>query len=201
MTAGSEANRPRLRAVLLLALSLVTFTGCPSRPRPVPERPLPPLVATSVPTPTATPIPAEPSLAPPPASDSLPDHPAPQLAAAARMADAANRLLAEGETDRAIELLEQAIQVEPNAPFAYYGMAEAYLSRRRADEALVLAQRAVTLADGYPAGWAGHAQVLRGRALEQLGERDSAIDAYRRAVEIDPGNIPARAALGRLSRP
>lgn len=201
MTAGSDANRSRRRAALVLASLLFTATGCPSRPRPVPERPLPPLIATPAPTPTATSIPAQPSLAPPHASDSLPDHPAPQLAAAARMADAANRLLAAGETDRAIELLEQAIQVEPDAPFAYYVMADAYLSRRRADEALVLAQRAVTLADGYPAGWAGHAEVLRGRALEQLGERGSAIDAYRRAVEVDPGNVPARKALDRLSPP
>ncbi len=200
MTRGSDRNRRVLRLVaigLLAALATVT-TGCPRRR--LPSRPLPPLHdATATPQPTPTPEPGTPSLAPPAPVDSLPANPPASLVTAARMAQRARTDLDAGDLDRAVELLEQAVQVDPSAPFAYYYLADAYLRRGRAEEAVVLAQRAATLAPGYPPGWEGHANVLRGRALEELGKVGQATAAYRRALDVDPRNVPARYAVERLA--
>jgi hypothetical protein len=202
MTPGSEPARAGV--VALVAVLSLTATGCPGRRQAPPPRPPAPATAaatrpspgaTATPTPTRPPAP--PSTAPPAAVESLPAGAATELVAAARMTDAARRDLAAGETDRALELLERAVQVGPAAPFPYYYMAAVYLARGRAEEALVLAQRAATLAAGYPTGWAGHAHVLRGRALESLGRGDEAVRAYRAAIAADPNNVPAREALGR----
>jgi tetratricopeptide (TPR) repeat protein len=114
------------------------------------------------------------------------------------MTERARRDLDAGRTDEALELLEQAMQVDPDAPFAYYYMAGVYLQRGRADEAEVLAQRAATLSDGFPAAWSAHAHALRGRALQVLGKRDEALRAYRAALAADPNNQPARDALREL---
>lgn len=208
MIPGSERTGRRRRparvagaAVVLLVAALGTG-GCQGRrpqppQRPAPETPTPPPRHTATPSPTRTPSPppGPPSLAPPPAVESLPAGAATELVAAARMTEAARRDLEAGDTDRALELLERAVQVGPTAPFPYYYMAAIYLTRDRADEALVLAQRAATLAAGYPSGWAGHAHVLRGRALDALGRPAEAARAYGDALAVDPANVPARAAL------
>jgi tetratricopeptide (TPR) repeat protein len=196
------------RAGLALALALglaVSSSGCRARRAPPPPRPavaapsVAPLpTATARPTATALPEPSAPSLAPPAPADSLPDHPSAALAAATRITERARRDLDAGRTDQGLELLEQAMQVAPDAPFAYYYMAGVYLQRGRAAEAEVLAQRAATLADGYPAGWSGHAHALRGRALQVLGRTEQAVAAFRAALRADPNNAPAREALQQI---
>ncbi len=196
MTPGFDRTRPRVRtaAGALLAALVMLTAGCPGRR---PTRPLAPLV---VPTPTPTPIPepGPPSLAPPAPAESLPADPPRHLVAAARMAERARAELAAGRVDRALEVLEQAVQVDPDAPFAYYYLAKAYLARDRDQEAIIFAQRAASLSLGYPAGWEGHSQVLQGLAFEKLGHRDIAIRAYRAALVVDPENAPAQEALTRL---
>lgn len=202
MILGSEHRGVALALTAALALPL---TGCPGRrppapPRAVAETPRATVTAVRTPTPTPTAVPGPPSVEPPPPVKSLPAGAAAEVVAAARITEAARRDLSAGDTDRALEQLERAVQIGPTAPFAYYYMAEIYLAQGRADEALVLAQRATTLAGGYPSGWAGHAHVLRARALESLGRSEEAERAYRAALAVDPNNVPAREALGDAGR-
>lgn len=201
MTLGSDYNCQVILVAVLAGVAPLAG-GCQGR------RAVPAAVPPTKPAATATPTPrlpiaeptatAVPSLAPPSAIDSLPAGAPATLRTAARMVERARDEFAAGRVDEALQLLEQAMQVETAAPFAYYYMAAIYLERGRLAEAEVLAQRAATLSQGYPAGWAGHAHALRGRAWEELGDGDRAIQAYRAALAADRGNTVARAALQRL---
>lgn len=203
MIRGSE--RRRRPALLLTVACAGLLAGCPGR-RPAPPAQPPATrvrTAAAVPTPTHTPAvqataTAAPSDAPPAPLDSLPAGASATLRTAARMTERARADIAAGRVDDALQLLEQAMQVEADAPFAYFYMAELYLDRGRAAEAEVLAQRAATLSHGYPAGWAGHAHALRGRALESLGDGARAGEAYRASLAADPGNTAAREGMRRL---
>ncbi len=216
MTLGSEKKRRRPRhdtlarhiaAMALTASTAAFIVGCPEgrtrRPSLI-APPTPPPIARA-PAPTISPRGVErpPSLVPPFAVASIAQGSSPTLVTAAQLSDQARRELEGGEAARAIEHLEQAIQVDANAPYPFYYLADVYLRRDRAGEALVFAKRAVELASrgGYPIEWIAHSHVVRGRALAQLGDRDEARQAFLLAIEVDPANLPARAAIQRLQEP
>lgn len=122
---------------------------------------------------------------------------APNVAAATRLADLARRELLAGNDSSALERLERAIALDPNNPYAYYFLAVLHLRTRSYDQAIAFAGRAATLArDGAPR-WASRALTVQGTAYESAGRFADAREAYQRAVQAAPDNLPAAAGLAR----
>ncbi len=105
----------------------------------------------------------------------------------------ARRLLAAGRPMDAISLLRGVLDAQPSCVPAFEVLAEAYLDAGRLDEAYN-ALRTALLGNEKPELLLelGEVELRRGRA-------EGARDAFRRAVEVDPGNDRAWAALGLLA--
>jgi len=122
----------------------------------------------------------------------------PERAAALRLTEQARELLAAGtDTGRAVSLLEQAIALDSHTPYAYYFLGEAHFRLGAARRALGFLERAASLLDANPY-WASRVWGLRGLIWESGGERDQALDAYRRALALWPQNLTAVSGSARL---
>jgi Tfp pilus assembly protein PilF len=116
-----------------------------------------------------------------------------------RLVDRARALRRRGDAGLARETLERAIEIDPANGSAYYDLAELHLDEGRPEQATTLAEKAILLGPQYGDEWLSHAHVLRGRALESSSRPNEAAAAYRRALELHAGNLPARIALRRLN--
>jgi TolB-like protein/Tfp pilus assembly protein PilF len=88
----------------------------------------------------------------------------------------------------AFSLLRRATELDPTYPDVLVALSEAFQAenwyvgdRRLLDSAVVAARRALTL---DPELALGHSRL--GLALDHLGEREEALEAHRRAVELSP---------------
>jgi Flp pilus assembly protein TadD len=81
----------------------------------------------------------------------------------------------------------------PTAHALQFEAAAALIERQRPQDALRYARRAAGLGPQAVNSW-----LVLGHALALLGRRDEAIAALERALELEPGNATARAALERL---
>lgn len=122
----------------------------------------------------------------------------PERAAALRLTEQARELLVGGtDTDRAVALLERAIALDSHTPYAYYFLGEAHFRLGAAERALGFLERAASLFDANPY-WASRVWGLRGLIWESGGERERALDAYRRALALWPHNLTAVSGSARL---
>jgi tetratricopeptide (TPR) repeat protein len=97
-----------------------------------------------------------------------------------------------GQPQAALEKLEQAAQMEPTAHiYTQIAMIHGKLGRR--EEALRALERAETLDPRYDMTY-----FYRGNVYAVAGEFEKAVQEYRRALELNPHNEAARAALLRL---
>ena len=109
------------------------------------------------------------------------------------------RTVNEEEDKASIDLLKQAVRLDPGMAEAHAALAWSYTRRvnmdggspRNLDLALASAERAVALnprlSDGHLA--LGYVQTYRGAQWESLAE-------YRRAIELDPHSVRAMAGFG-----
>lgn len=134
-----------------------------------------------------------------------------------------------GQVDEGIRELEEAARLDPHSAATWSNLGLAYSRSGRPEAAIKAFQTAlrkgqrgeavirlnlaeVLIQEGRLAqaktelDWAvqrspadGRAWLLRGRWAEARGDRDLAISAYRRALELAPGSTAARTALQRLS--
>lgn len=102
-------------------------------------------------------------------------------------------LMANGETEAAIEALRQAVHLDPQNGQARRLLARGLLNRGDALEAGVHAEQAVALAPGDP-----DAHDLLGVALALQGRLGEAAIHFERALQIDPTHAAAREHLGRI---
>ena len=102
-------------------------------------------------------------------------------------------LLQAGDYDRGMATLEAAIQRNPNDADALLNLGIALSDRRRTDEALRHLERLLALEPELSRGW-----VAAGVAHARGGRSPEAIDAFRRAIGIDPGDAYARKNLGAM---
>ena len=111
---------------------------------------------------------------------------------------AAARVLAEevGAPERAIELVERALEHSPKDPEALELLAQ---YRARAGDAQAAVEATVRLAQSEPdRKRAAELWVKAGRMLEEAGDRDGAIVKYKEALDADPSHKEAASALRRL---
>ena len=178
-------------------------------PRPRPAQPVPgvdptqamqpapvlapaPTVAEPVPAAAPsepTPAPAEQPAAAVPSEPSQPSTltvPAPPAAAAATSSSAlleqARALEKAGKPRQALELIEQAVALDPNAPLALSRLSFGYLNRGDNKRAAEFAARAVAVDPTSSEGW-----IVLGAARAALGDGKGAREAYRNCVEIGTG--------------
>lgn len=85
-----------------------------------------------------------------------------------------------GQSDAAIELLQQAIGEEPDDPDAHMQLGAVLLAANRAEEAVVACDRALALDPDDP-----QAHYNRGAALYALDRPADALAAYERAIAIE----------------
>jgi protein O-mannosyl-transferase len=93
----------------------------------------------------------------------------------------------------AVEYCQRAAELEPDNGLYQGRYAHILLINDRPEEALPIAQRAVQVSPDLSLSF----RVL-GEANAALGNRQEAIDAFRRALEIDPSNSRARDGLNAL---
>jgi tetratricopeptide (TPR) repeat protein len=200
--AGAPRHVPAIGHPFLLVLSLAILgaaASCGSARPPLP-RLAPAIAATPTPTPTPTEIRPTPtaeslSVAPPAPASLLGQDASPLATAALRLVERAARQRAAGDTAAARETLERAVEVDPSCGFAYYDLAALHLDQGNNDLSIAFADKALVVGGSYGNEWLSHAQVLLGRALQANGDETAAVAAYRRALALHPGNLPARIAL------
>ena len=103
--------------------------------------------------------------------------------------------LEEGKAAEALATFDAVLQRRRDRADAMLGRAKALFALGRTVEAEAavadLSRRYPRLSDGI---------TLRGRHLEQSGERAAALQAYREALRVNPGDVAAREGLRRLAR-
>ncbi len=99
---------------------------------------------------------------------------------------AAQRLLAKEELAAAIEAATTSINANPLFPSAYIVRGSATLKQGRAEDALLDAETALSLAADSP-----FALTLRGDVRLQLDDAQGALDDFNAAITLDPKHISA----------
>jgi len=96
------------------------------------------------------------------------------------------------DPDGAILALDEAITLDPRTVEAYLSAADLYLSRGRPADAARYVERAQSVAPENPKVW-----MIRGNVLQSTGQLPAAIDAFGKALAIEPLYSDAR--IARLS--
>ena len=102
-------------------------------------------------------------------------------------------LLKQGDPDRAQELLERSLQLDPRQPWAHIYLAEVHrgkFSLREAEEAFVAACEVAPMA-AFP-------QYLLAHFYQDQGRQEKAEKLYRRAAATDENDADALFQLGRF---
>jgi serine/threonine protein kinase/tetratricopeptide (TPR) repeat protein len=105
------------------------------------------------------------------------------------------------DNEKAIELFQEAIKLDPAYAPAYAGLGDAHamralsfgLPRDELETALAMSRKALAL---DPELAEGHKAL--GLALESLGDEEGGLNAYYRAVEINPNYAPVISNIGSI---
>jgi len=104
-------------------------------------------------------------------------------------------LLSLGETAAAEVAFSRAVELSPDYTMALYDYAWLLLQEQRAAEAVELLQRCVRLTPDFVNGW-----INLGVARQQIGQLESALEAYRESADLAPHNPVAAMNYVRLAR-
>jgi Tfp pilus assembly protein PilF len=94
------------------------------------------------------------------------------------------------DTEEAIRKLTEALQHDEDRPETEFNLGIFLAGRGRTEEAIAHYERALAARPNLTAAW-----IRLGTARRECGDLQGAIDAYRRALEIDPTQARASAAL------
>ncbi len=107
-----------------------------------------------------------------------------------------NRYWQQGQPAEARSWLEKALQLDPGHLQANYLMAQALDRLGEKAQAVSFLERAVSLPPGQP-DWQWVVQLGDWRL--ELGDRQGALAAYRRALELHPGETTIEERIGKLA--
>lgn len=102
-------------------------------------------------------------------------------------------LLGLGRSADATELFEKALTLHPELSDALLGQALLAMRARKIEEATKLLERAIASAPKSVDAW-----MLSGAIHEATADRDGAMAAYRKVLELDKDNIEAHVAIARM---
>jgi len=94
-----------------------------------------------------------------------------------------NTAFQKGNNAEAIKLYSKAVELDPKSHVYLTNRATAYAAMQDWDKALTDSNKAIALKDDWVKGW-----FRKGQALVGMKKYDEAVDAYKRAVELDPKN-------------
>jgi tetratricopeptide (TPR) repeat protein len=94
------------------------------------------------------------------------------------------------DTEEAIRKLTEALKGDDDRPESEFNLGIFHSGRGRTEEAIAHYERALAARPNLTAAW-----IRLGAARRECGDLLGAIDAYRRALEIDPTQARASAAL------
>lgn len=107
-----------------------------------------------------------------------------------------NRAIAyasQGDRERALADLAEAIRLAPDSPYPYYNRGNVHYDRKQYERALAdydaAIEREPELALAY---------YNRGLAHQKLGHREESIGDFRKALSLDPGSQAAKERLNKL---
>lgn len=106
----------------------------------------------------------------------------------------ANLLRDSNQLNKAIDAYNTVVNRFPGEAWAYYEMAIAYSRNEQPEEAIKAIEQAISLNYDISAY-----HTLAGQVYEQGGYPDKALEAYKNALVIDPGNGWAKDAVERLA--
>jgi serine/threonine protein kinase/tetratricopeptide (TPR) repeat protein len=95
-----------------------------------------------------------------------------------------------GRSDEAYAEIRRALVLDPLSPAAQSDALNVLIRGRRFDTCVQDARRALALEPRWAAGWAG-----LGRALQYRGDIAGALEAFQRAVDLNPASVRMRALL------
>jgi len=95
--------------------------------------------------------------------------------------------------DDSVKYAQKALQHDPKFVRALVCLADCELMRGQPESALANADQALALNRDSCAAY-----IARGRALQALRRNDEATEAFMRAVEMQPNNVPLRTTTGEL---
>ena len=98
----------------------------------------------------------------------------------------------------AMAKFQKAIALSSTNAYAYYFFGEARFLRREYGQSLSLLDRAELMLPDDSL-WLSRIYALRGQNAEALARYGEAVQAYRQALDRDPGNQEAQEGLNRLS--
>ncbi|KAI9754753.1 MAG: Hsp90 cochaperone [Lichina confinis] len=115
------------------------------------------------------------------------------------MADAlkaeGNKAFAEKKFDEAAAKFSEAIDIEPSNHVLYSNRSGAYASLKHFSKALDDANKVTELKPDWAKGWN-----RKGAALHGEGDLMEALEAYEKAVQLEPSNAQAKAGLDAVKR-
>lgn len=106
----------------------------------------------------------------------------------------AQLLMAQDRVDAAVALLRSGLDRMPESTALLNAAAIAYVRKQQFKTALPLVSKAVSVDSNDPLSW-----LNLGVCLEANGDRDGAINAYRRSYVLDPASNQAKEYLQRLT--
>jgi tetratricopeptide (TPR) repeat protein len=106
------------------------------------------------------------------------------------------------EADQAIRILQKAAALDPSSAEGHLQLARAYLQRQQPDEALRQLVHALPagrpiLSSPYFQNLEADVHFVKGEAYWMKGQKEAALKAYQRVIEIDPDHREARDRLAR----
>ncbi len=119
-------------------------------------------------------------------------------AASMRTVEQAREQIHANDSVSALQLLSQAISIDPSDPYAYFYLGRVYLAKRNATQALTFLRRAELGFSDNPQ-WLAETQAFEGCAYELTGNTDKAQEAYRRALSAASGNYLAQVGYARVA--
>ena len=124
--------------------------------------------------------------------------PNPARGASLRMCEEARQEIDAGRYDVAIRDLGRSISIDPSNSYAYVYLGRAYILKKDYKQALTFLGRAAAGLGADPM-WRAEALAFEGLAYEQAGQPTDAVNVYRQALAITPGNLTARVGATRLA--
>lgn len=123
----------------------------------------------------------------------IPSDPSPLQKDAIALTAEGDQEAGQNNFDKALEIYNQAIKIDPSYEPAYYGRGGVYLERKQLDYALADFDKVISLNANYARAYVG-----RGDVYWQRRDLSGALDAYDHAIRLNPDLSDAHVNRGKV---